>query len=304
MTTGQAQPASQQQQKQVRKPPFADWPTIKILTPPQGRFSLANDEWCITYCSQSVTGRIHGKEPYCRSFCVRKVFPHEVRNVIAFRKHKQVDQSGKAPYPLPAEGQALNLPRIFGGKPQEDADDPDYKPQPAQPPKTWDEGVYLWSGKGRMAAHEKMDSMSMDFERQRRVVEMKERRKEVWQDYQDSLRQKNHIESEDVRMWVPNVPPRPYPDTSSQSLLVPLPPDFPPFFERINKLLAPSFRVLGILRDSLRSGEQRQFAQRIWEKAWTNEPFLLASRSLSHAYERWKEKDETADEEDDKKNSP
>ena len=25
MTTGQAQPASQKQQKQVNKPPFADW---------------------------------------------------------------------------------------------------------------------------------------------------------------------------------------------------------------------------------------------------------------------------------------
>ena len=32
-----AQPAPRQQQQQgARKPPFADWPTIKILTPPQG----------------------------------------------------------------------------------------------------------------------------------------------------------------------------------------------------------------------------------------------------------------------------
>lgn len=91
---------------------------------------------------------------------------------------------------------------------------------------------------------------------------------------------------------------------SSQSLLVPLPPDFPPFLERINKLLAPSFRVLGIVRDSIKSGEQSQFAQRVWDKAWTDEPFLLASKTFTGAYERWKEKDETADEEDDKKNSP
>jgi hypothetical protein len=30
----------QQQQQRVRKPPFADWPTIKILTPPQGKFYI------------------------------------------------------------------------------------------------------------------------------------------------------------------------------------------------------------------------------------------------------------------------
>ncbi|KXN85311.1 hypothetical protein AN958_11411 [Leucoagaricus sp. SymC.cos] len=304
MSTGQAQPASQQQRKHVRKPPFADWPTIKILTPPQGVFSLQKDEWCVTYCSQSVTGRIHGKEPYCRSLCVRKVFPHEVRNVIAFKRHQKLDQNGKAPYPLPAEGQAANLPRILGGKPPEDPEDPDYKPRPPEPPKTWDEGWYLWTGKGRLVAHEKMDSMSFDFERQRRVAAMKEKRKEVWQDYQDSLRQQNSAQDDNMRLWVPNVPPRPLPDTSSQSLLVPLPPDFPPFWERINKLLAPSVRVLGILRDSIKSGEQVQFAQRVWEKAWTDEPFVLASRTFSKAYEHWKEKDEAADEEDDKKNSP
>jgi len=255
-----------------------------------------------------VTGRIHGKEPYCRSLCIRKVFPHEVRNIVAFKKHKKLDPNGNALYPLPAEGQPTNLPRILGGKSLEDPEDPDYKPHPREPPKAWESGLYMWTGKGRQAAHEKFDSMSLDFERQQRMAAMKEKRREVWQDYQDSLRQQNPngvpAQNENVRLWVPNVPPRPLPDISSQSLLVPLPPDFPPFWERINKLLAPSFRVLGILRDSVRSGEQKQFAERIWEKAWTNEPFLLASRTFSRAYERYKEKDNAADEEDDKKNSP
>jgi hypothetical protein len=59
---------------------------------------------------------------------------------------------------------------------------------------------------------------------------------------------------------------------------------------------------MGILRDSVASGEQKEFAQRIWEKAWTDEPLLLATRSFRSAYERWKERD-TADEDDDKKGS-
>jgi len=173
-----------------------------------------------------------------------------------------------------------------------------------------------------MAAHEKIDSMSMDFEQQRRVVEMKERRREVWQDYQESLQKKNDADNEDVRMWVANVPPRPLPDTrcvppvfadarqtlnfwhrSPQSLLVSFPPDSQPFWGRIHKLLAPSVHVLGILKDSFKSGEQTQFARRVWEKAQSNEPFTLASRALSHTYELWKEGDDTADEGDDKKDS-
>lgn len=80
-----------------------------------------------------------------------------------------------------------------------------------------------------------------------------------------------------------------------------LPPDLPPIWERINKLLAPSHRALSILRESIVSGEQRDFALRVWEKAQTNEPFILAQRTVSKAYERWKERP-AAD--DDRKNSP
>jgi len=75
-------------------------------------------------------------------------------------------------------------------------------------------------------------------------------------------------------------------------LLLPIPPDFPPFWERINKLLAPTFRVLSILRESVVSGEQKQFASKVWDKAWTDEPFVLASRTFTRVYERWKENED------------
>jgi hypothetical protein len=85
-------------------------------------------------------------------------------------------------------------------------------------------------------------------------------------------------------------------------LLIHLPPDLPPLWERINKLLAPSYRVLSIFRESVTSGEQRDFAVRVWEKAQTGEPFELARRTFSQTYERWKNKD-AADEDDGKKGS-
>ena len=45
----------QQQQQRMRKPPFADWPTIKILTPPQGKFpQSASYPWLITRVNLQV----------------------------------------------------------------------------------------------------------------------------------------------------------------------------------------------------------------------------------------------------------
>lgn len=90
---------------------------------------------------------------------------------------------------------------------------------------------------------------------------------------------------------------------SSLSLLVPLPPDFPPLLDKIKKLLAPSQKVLNIFYESLTSGEQKQFAERVWEKAKTDEPFILARRTCSHVYDQWKKRS-VAEEDDGKKGSP
>ena len=50
------------------------------------------------------------------------------------------------------------------------------------------------------------------------------------------------------------------------------------------------------------SGEQKEFAIRVWEKAKSEEPFVLAKRTLSHAYEQWKKRDESEGD-DEKKGS-
>lgn len=226
MTTTDAVHTSQR----TRKPPLADWPTIKILTPPKGnfpssspakltlltgRFSPKTDEWCLTYCSQSITGRIHSKEPFCKSICIRQVFPHEVKNVIAFKNHRNVAPDGKAKYPLPPEGQPANIPRYLGGK---SAEDGDARESNVDGPKMWDEGWYLWTSHSRLAIHEKTDTMLMDLEQQRRLAEHWEQRREVWQDYQDHLQNAPHNQDSEEhntqpsRWWGPIVPPRPVPE--------------------------------------------------------------------------------------------
>ncbi|KAF8161245.1 hypothetical protein B0H34DRAFT_857717 [Crassisporium funariophilum] len=311
MSSTEQTPASseqQQQQQRVRKPPFADWPTIKILTPPQGRFSPKTDEWCFTYCSQSVSGRIHSKEPNCRSICVRKVFPHEVQNILSFKRHQVLGADGKAKYPLPKEGQSSNLPRILGGTSKNDSEDQSQsRATSSGSTKYWDEGCYLWTGKSRWAMLQKTDNMMLDLQKQQQAETMRERRKEVWHDYQEHLKhgagdQSSEQPETNGKWWGPIIPSKPIPDTSSLSLLVPLPPDFPPIWEKINKLLAPSYQVLGILQESVSSGEQKQFAQRVWEKSKTGEPFVLAQRTFTRAYEQWKNRD-VPEEDDGKKGS-
>ena len=88
---------------------------------------------------------------------------------------------------------------------------------------------------------------------------------------------------------------------SSPSILIPLPPDVSSIWEKVEKLLAPSNRALGILHESVVSGEQKAFALRVWEKARSEEPFILAKRTIAHTYAQWKKRDESED--DQKKGS-
>lgn len=48
-----------------------------------GMQSPRTDERCFTYCSQSISGRAHGQNPFCRSLCIRRIFAHEVRHLLA-----------------------------------------------------------------------------------------------------------------------------------------------------------------------------------------------------------------------------
>ncbi|KAG6891498.1 hypothetical protein C0992_005637 [Termitomyces sp. T32_za158] len=205
-------------------------------------------------------------------------------------------------YPLPSEGQPANVPRWLGGKPpieDEDEDAPWQKPPP-EPTKHWDEGWYLWTSSSRFAIHEKLDSMRRDLHGQQQMKQLMESRREVWQEYQDHL-QKGERSTDANKWWGPIVPLRPPPEFRSQSLLVPLPLDSPPFWDRVSKVFAPTSKALNIFQESIHSGEAREFAERVWEKAWTNEPFVLANKTFSMWYKMLKDSDTTPD--DDKKST-
>ena len=139
------------------------------------------------------------------------MFPHEVRNVLSFKRHQSVGPDGKARYPLPSEGQSANLPRVLGGTPKDDSEDAPKVPT-AGPTKYWDEGWYVWTGKGRFAGMEKIEKMILDLPLQQKLEKIRESRKEVWHDYEERLKQ--NTGQQDVRnqvgpqWWGPLVAPK------------------------------------------------------------------------------------------------
>jgi len=130
---------------------------------------------------------------------------------MSFKRHAAVGPDGKAKYPLPLEGQADNLPRVLGGTPKDDSEDRQNAPSPST--RFWNEGWYLWTGKGRWAGQRKVDQMILDLPRQQVLAKMRENRRELWQEYQEQLKQDANQQSDglflpETQWWGPLVPPK------------------------------------------------------------------------------------------------
>lgn len=244
---------SQQQHHQEQastRPLFSNWPTIKILDPPKGidlvhisslarshthtirsgSYTRSGDQWCFTYSSQTVAGRIRSHPPYSRTVCIRHVFAHEVRNVLNFPRHKLLGPDGRAKYPLPPEGQPKNLPRYLGGKPAEDPDEPPETSRSGENVKYWDDGWYFWASRSHAAAALQIMRMDLNIPKQDRLVRTEEKQREVWAEYQAALQAGQHpsqsrvvvvntpspnsTSSDGGKWWGPIEPPYPWPDTS------------------------------------------------------------------------------------------
>ncbi|KAI8974008.1 hypothetical protein BD414DRAFT_498841 [Trametes punicea] len=273
-------------------------PSLKIVRPPKGPFSPKVDERCFTYCSQSVTGRIHGHDPWCRSLCVRKVFMHEVTRILSRHTTQTVHkQPGKLPrreitetietapvhHPLPPEGQRYAgwMQALLGHSNDANDHSPRTDEHAKAELKYWKAGWYLWWSKSRWAAQERMDLMRRSLGSQTEWQQMKERRNEEWE---RGASYDEHRLNEDVhQLGDPGNQP-PFPDVSHESILLPLPDGFP-LGEQLRNVLAPSWKVLGLVRESVTSGAQMELAQRIYEKALTDEPIKLLRVACSMIWE-------------------
>ncbi|KAJ3805059.1 hypothetical protein F5876DRAFT_52445 [Lentinula aff. lateritia] len=317
MASSSSQSPPNQQQVQPRGPAFAKWPTVKIFMPPKGRFSPKRDEWCLTYCTQSITGRIHAAQPSCTTICIRKVFEHEVRNVTGFKRHDMIVRK-MAVYPLPAEGQPENVPRVLGGAESlkshplssitSSSSSPTLTPTtttstPTVKTRSWSPGYYLFTSTTIYGTFEHLASMSRDLPRQVARQKMMESMKREWVEYQEWAERiqrgeveggfRTQREENAVTDGQTEIQSEEASEIISSTLLVPIPPASisqlsSHILTPISKFLKPSGRALELLENDLQGGIFQQFASRVYTKAQTDEPAKLARRSWERLLEAWK----------------
>ena len=189
--------------QQVPEPSFVDRiPSIRLSVPPRGelrshasscllglmttgRFSPATSERCFTYCSQSNHGRAHGSEPKCYTFCLRRIFNHEVDRVLTNANYGPIIKSPtvSANVPLPQEANTT-LSQYISDPARAEASDGSVSssshastsPQPENRQQHWQEGYYVWLSRSRPAASEHMSHMKRDLLQQSAY----ERSKAMW----------------------------------------------------------------------------------------------------------------------------
>jgi len=259
-------------------------PSIRLSVPPRGRFSPATSERCFTYCSQSNYGRAHGSEPKCYTFCLRRIFNHEVDRVLTSANYGPIIKSPtiSASVPLPQEANTT-LSQYVSDPARTEASDgsasssshASTSPPPENKQQHWQEGYYVWLSRSRQAASEHMSHMKRDLFQQSAY----ERSKAMWAQAVREGRQREFYHTPEARIfgseWTANM----HEDILSPpyySMLFPLSTPVPGVKRIIANYLTPTHVVLTTLRDSFTSGDQVKFAHRMRESDQDGAPWALA----------------------------
>ena len=155
------------------------WPRPHTLAR-TGRMSQTSDERCLTYCSQSINGRVERRPPWCRTLCIRRVFAHEVRNVIGISRHRGALPDGTVKYPLPPEGQPRKAAGPSGDETTRSNPESSSLVEREVPPtqvQYWEEGWYLWCSRSPRTSVEHLRLMGLDLAAQMKLMEVKEARR-------------------------------------------------------------------------------------------------------------------------------
>ncbi|KAH8996291.1 hypothetical protein EDB92DRAFT_2084163 [Lactarius akahatsu] len=233
-----------------------------------GRFSPATSERCFTYCSQSHHGRTHRSEPKCYTFCLRRVFNHEVDRVLTSANY----------------GPIVKSPTISANASDGSSSSSSHtptSPQPENKQQHWQEGYYVWLSRSRQATSEHMSHMKRDLFQQSAY----ERSKAMWAQAVREGRQHEFYHTPEARYPVrrSGQPSRSAPTLNFArssppyySMLFPLSTPVPEVKRMISSYLAPTHVVLTTLRDSFTSGDQVKFAHRMRESIQDGAPWALA----------------------------
>jgi hypothetical protein len=63
----------------------------------------------------------------------------------------------------------------------------------------------------------------------------------------------------------------------------------------MSQLFTPTAKILQMTRDSITSGGQMELAGRLWEKAWSKDPFVLAGNVINKTWKMLRNIDDDDD---------
>ncbi|KAG8221325.1 hypothetical protein J3R82DRAFT_1493 [Butyriboletus roseoflavus] len=220
-------------------------------------------------------GRSQNQEPKTYSICLRKVYPHEVTDYL-LGKGWRTQQTNNIP--LPPEGQPVQERYIDESEPSTKSDEDETR--------YWEQGWYLWTTSSNKNAVEKLLLMSQSLKSQDHYLQDKFHRAKNEQNEQMWIRQLHGQIRVELDGTLSSIPPSDYLQYHWQnSSLTQIPTSLRPVFDPMRRLLAPTAKVLDILRRSFESGSQREFARRMLEKGRSPEPFILGRRLCKKAWE-------------------
>ncbi|KII95754.1 hypothetical protein PLICRDRAFT_34698 [Plicaturopsis crispa FD-325 SS-3] len=231
------------------------------------------DEVCFVRCTQTISGRQHNAPPKCRSICFRYVAPTETT-----RGFRGPLGTFAPPHPLPPENQPRDAATRNAAEKGVSGNSGGNSASAKKDLRYWQEGWYVWYGHNFAAATEKLDSMPHDL----RTARLEDARKKAYGAFIRSQRS--------TLLRVPGLyppPRRPHPDYTPSSTLVYLPTVVSSIADDVHTLLAPAQKALVLLDESVSSGAQRALAGRVWEKACSRDPWVLARNVCDRVYKAW-----------------
>ncbi|KDQ20037.1 hypothetical protein BOTBODRAFT_27453 [Botryobasidium botryosum FD-172 SS1] len=168
------------------------------------------DERCFTYCSQTAQRRSLGEEPICRTYCWRKLFQYE----------KSLDSAARSKTESATDERAARENQ-------------------------WFEGKYIYVGKGRERAVDRMESMKVT-----------------------GLKEDTHMPKLEPARDEHDFDLAPDETSSTQVHLGPLPSDLLASAQaHVDRVFGPSQRLASrYLRSFEPGGAQERFASAFWEK--------------------------------------
>ena len=225
---------------------------------------------------------------------------------------ERIEASVPVKYKLPAEGQPGRSRRAGPSSLQDvsgvdaDEDSPSTSRQGGSSSgandedkvRYWEPGWYLWSTTSRWATQEQMDMMSKnlkwqsDWQKYKANVNDNHKKRQGKGEDEVDDKGKERVKGPRVRQSFPDLtcaklspPDAPFTNFglwcySENTWLVPVPPPHLLLGNAIENYMIPTFKLMALVRGTFDDGRQQELCARMWEKAQTREPWIVAQSAV------------------------